>query len=115
MSTLFQKGHLQAKVATIYSSWQGVVLLVITLEAAFCDTIGNTYLQQAGWAVLAEFICSLRFTGELSEQLHLQVDTNAVVPSSAMLYTPSEINPVQTSRGLNLDSWATSSFHFKLS
>lgn len=28
MSALFQKGHLQAKVATIYSSWQWVVLLV---------------------------------------------------------------------------------------
>lgn len=66
MSTLSQKGHLQAKVAMVYSSWQWVVLLVITLEAAFCDTIGNTYVQQAGWAVLAEFICSLCFIGELT-------------------------------------------------
>lgn len=33
------------------------------------------------------------------QQLHLLVDSKAMVPSSAMLHTPSEINPVQTSRG----------------
>lgn len=48
------------------SECHSLVLLVITLEAAFRDTIGNTYLQQAGWAVLAEFVCSLRVTGELT-------------------------------------------------
>lgn len=85
------------------SECHSLVLLVITLEAAFRDTIGNTYLQQAGWAVLAEFVCSLRVTGELTvrQQLHLLPDAKAMVPSSAMLHTPSEINPVQTSRGLS--------------
>lgn len=45
--------------------------------------------------------CSLRLqVSWLAEQLRLLPDAKAMVPS-AMLHTPSESNPVQTSRGLS--------------
>lgn len=48
MSTLSQKGHLQAKVATVYSSWQWVVLLVISLEAASVTPSGTNPCSRQG-------------------------------------------------------------------